>query len=54
MAKFSGVLVYSRICQVTGPVARVAKNKAGQGYIIIAPFICHSLVLCEPLADDVE
>ncbi|CCH44690.1 putative carboxymethylenebutenolidase [Wickerhamomyces ciferrii] len=53
-AKFPGVLVYSEIYQVTGPVARFAKKIASEGYIVIAPSIYHNFEGPEPLAYDVE
>lgn len=53
-AKFPGVLVYSEIYQVTGPVARYARDIAGQGYIVVAPSIYHNFVSWEPLAYDVK
>ncbi|KAG5355297.1 putative carboxymethylenebutenolidase [Yarrowia sp. C11] len=52
-AKFPGVLVYSEIYQVTGPVSRVAQQIAGRGYIVVAPSIYHNFVGPEPLAYDV-
>lgn len=53
-AKFPGVIVYSEIYQVTGPVARFARDIAGQGYVVVAPSIYHNFVDHEPLAYDVE
>lgn len=53
-AKFPGVVVYSEIYQVTGPVSRFAKDIAGQGYIAVAPSIYHNFELPEPLAYDTE
>ena len=52
--KFPGVLVYSEIYQVTGPVSRFAKDIAGQGFIVACPSSYHNFVGPEPLAYDVE
>ncbi|KAI4718480.1 alpha/beta-hydrolase [Aureobasidium sp. EXF-10727] len=51
-AKFPGVVVFSEIYQVTGPVARFAKQIAGQGYIVAAPSSYHEFTGPEPLAYD--
>ena len=53
-AKFPGVVVYSEIYQVTGPVARFAKRIASEGYIVVAPSIYHNFEGPEPLNYDVE
>ncbi|KAK9453048.1 Alpha/Beta hydrolase protein [Dipodascopsis uninucleata] len=53
-AKFPGVLVYSEIYQVTGPVSRLAKQIAGQGFIVAAPSVYHNFEGPEPLAYDAE
>lgn len=53
-AKFPGVVVYSEIYQVTGPVSRFAKDIAGQGYIVVCPSIYHNFESYEPLAYDAE
>lgn len=53
-AKFPGVVVYSEIYQVTGPVSRFAKDIAGEGYITVCPSIYHNFEGPEPLAYDVE
>jgi carboxymethylenebutenolidase len=52
-AKFPGVVLYSEIYQVTGPVARFARQIAGHGYIVAAPSSYHDFVGPEPLAYDV-
>lgn len=52
-AKFPGVVIFSEIYQVTGPVARFARQIAGQGYIVAAPSSYHEFVGPEPLAYDV-
>lgn len=39
---------------VTGPVARFARQIAGQGYIVAAPSSYHDFVGPEPLKYDVE
>lgn len=41
-------------CAVTGPVARFARQIAGQGYICAAPSSFHEFEGPEPLAYDVE
>lgn len=51
-AKFPGVVVFSEIYQVTGPVARFARQIAGQGYICAAPSSFHGFEGPEPLAYD--
>ncbi|KAI8310381.1 hypothetical protein K4K59_008245 [Colletotrichum sp. SAR11_240] len=52
-AKFPGVCLFSEIYQVTGPVARFARQIAGQGYIVAAPSSYHEFTGPEPLAYDV-
>lgn len=52
-AKFPGVVVFSEIYQVTGPVARFARQIASQGYIVVAPSSYHEFTGPEPLAYDV-
>jgi len=52
-AKFPGVVVFSEIYQVTGPVQRFARQIAGQGYICAAPSSFHGFEGPEPLAYDV-
>ncbi|KAF1831783.1 alpha/beta-hydrolase [Decorospora gaudefroyi] len=51
-AKFPGVVVFSEIYQVTGPVARFARQIASQGYIAVAPSSYHEFVGPEALAYD--
>ncbi|KND94434.1 putative carboxymethylenebutenolidase [Tolypocladium ophioglossoides CBS 100239] len=46
-ARFPGVCLF-----ITGPVARVARQIAGQGYIVAAPSSYHDFVGPEPLAYD--
>lgn len=50
--KFPGVVVYSEIYQVTPPVARYARDIAGQGFIVVCPSIYHDFVDHKPLAYD--
>ncbi|TAQ86322.1 hypothetical protein B7494_g5379 [Chlorociboria aeruginascens] len=52
-ARFPGVVLFSEIYQVTGPVARFARQIAGQGYIVAAPSSYHEFTGPEPLAYDV-
>ncbi|KAF2146353.1 uncharacterized protein K452DRAFT_264126 [Aplosporella prunicola CBS 121167] len=51
-AKFPGVVVFSEIYQVTGPVQRFARRIAGEGYIVAAPSSYHEFTGPEPLAYD--
>ncbi|KAF2805185.1 alpha/beta-hydrolase [Mytilinidion resinicola] len=51
-AKFPGVVVFSEIYQVTGPVARFCRQIAGQGYIAVAPSSYHEFTGPEALAYD--
>lgn len=51
--RFPGVVLFSEIYQVTGPVARFARQIAGQGYIVAAPSSYHDFTGPEPLAYDV-
>jgi carboxymethylenebutenolidase len=41
--KFPGILLYSEIFQLTGPVKRMAATVAGQGYVVAVPEIYHEL-----------
>ncbi|KAK4101807.1 alpha/beta-hydrolase [Parathielavia hyrcaniae] len=52
-ARFPGVVLFSEIYQVTGPVARFARQVAGQGYIVAAPSSYHDFTGPEALAYDV-
>ncbi|KAL8365276.1 hypothetical protein RB595_004198 [Gaeumannomyces hyphopodioides] len=52
-SRFPGVALFSEIYQVTGPVARFARQIAGQGYIVAAPSSYHDFTGPEPLAYDV-
>ncbi|PYH89756.1 Delta(24(24(1)))-sterol reductase [Aspergillus ellipticus CBS 707.79] len=51
-ARFPGVAVFSEIYQVTGPVARFARQIAGQGYICAAPSSYHEFTGPEALKYD--
>ncbi|KAL9110930.1 MAG: hypothetical protein Q9227_004545 [Pyrenula ochraceoflavens] len=51
-AKFPGVVVFSEIYQVTGPVSRFARQIASQGYICAAPSTYHEFHDPSPLAYD--
>ncbi|MCJ1405236.1 hypothetical protein MMC11_008463, partial [Xylographa trunciseda] len=51
-ARFPGVVVFSEIYQVTGPVARFCRQIAGNGYIVAAPSSYHEFTGPEPLAYD--
>jgi carboxymethylenebutenolidase len=41
--KYPGVVLYSEIFQITGPIRRMAAMLAGHGYIVAAPEIYHEL-----------
>ncbi|KAF2104950.1 alpha/beta-hydrolase [Rhizodiscina lignyota] len=51
-AKFPGVVVFSEIYQVTGPVARFARQICGQGYVVAAPSSYHEFIGPDPLPYD--
>ena len=51
-ARFPGVVVFSEIYQVTGPVQRFARQIASHGYIAVAPSSYHEFTGPEPLAYD--
>jgi len=53
-AKFPGVVVFSEIYQVTGPVARFCRRIASQGYIVASPSSYHEFEGPEPLTYDDE
>lgn len=38
---FPGIVLYSEIYQMTGPIARMARFLAGHGYIVLVPEIYH-------------
>eukprot|EP01112_Ceratiomyxa_fruticulosa_P023149 TRINITY_DN873_c0_g1_i4.p1 TRINITY_DN873_c0_g1~~TRINITY_DN873_c0_g1_i4.p1 ORF type:complete len:268 (-),score=41.90 TRINITY_DN873_c0_g1_i4:129-932(-) len=48
-AKFPGVVVFSEIFQVTGPVQRFAKKIAGLGYIVVSPCSFHEFAGVEEI-----
>ena len=39
--RYPGILLYSEIYQITGPVRRMAAFLAGQGYLVAAPEVYH-------------
>ena len=41
--RYPGVILYSEIFQVTGPIRRVAALLAGQGFVVAVPEIFHEL-----------
>ncbi|KAJ7070981.1 dienelactone hydrolase [Mycena amicta] len=53
-ARFPGVVVFSEIYQVTGPVERFAGAIASQGYVVACPSTYHEFVGPEALSYDVE
>lgn len=53
--KFPGILLFSEIYQMTGPIARTARLLAGHGYIVAVPEIYHEFEpLGTPFAYDQE
>ncbi|KAF2674019.1 alpha/beta-hydrolase [Microthyrium microscopicum] len=52
-AKFPGIVVFSEIYQVTGPVARFCRQIAAHGYICAAPSSYHEFTSSDALAYDV-
>ncbi|KAJ7254061.1 dienelactone hydrolase [Mycena haematopus] len=53
-AKFPGVVVFSEIYQVTGPVERFAGSIASQGYVVACPSTYHEFEGPEAIPYDVE
>ncbi|KAF9069078.1 dienelactone hydrolase [Rhodocollybia butyracea] len=53
-AKFPGVIVFSEIYQVTGPVERFASQIASQGFVVACPSIYHEFEGPEPMPYDTE
>jgi carboxymethylenebutenolidase len=49
--KFPGLLLFSEIYQMTGPITRTARMLAGHGYIVLVPEIYHEF---EPLGSPFE
>ena len=45
-SRFPGVIFYSEIFQVTGPIRRMAAALAGEGYLVAVPEVYHEF---EPL-----
>lgn len=41
--KYPGIVFFSEIFQITGPIRRMAAMLAGHGYVVIAPEIYHEL-----------
>src|SRR5258706_15732950 len=41
--KYPGIVLYSEIFQITGPIRRTAAMLAGHGYVVAAPEIYHEL-----------
>ncbi|MES2310042.1 MAG: dienelactone hydrolase family protein [Verrucomicrobiota bacterium] len=42
--KYPGVILFSEIFQVTGPIRRTASQIAGQGFVVIVPEIYHEFL----------
>ncbi|KAJ3561853.1 hypothetical protein NP233_g9940 [Leucocoprinus birnbaumii] len=53
-AKFPGVVVFSEIYQVTGPVERFAGQIASQGYVVACPSVYHEFEGPDPIPYDTE
>ncbi|KAG7099264.1 hypothetical protein E1B28_001126 [Marasmius oreades] len=53
-AKFPGVVVFSEIYQVTGPVERFASQIASQGYVVACPSSYHEFEGPDPIPYDTE
>ncbi|TCD71484.1 hypothetical protein EIP91_008864 [Steccherinum ochraceum] len=53
-AKFPGVVVFSEIYQVTGPVERFAGQIASQGYVVACPSVYHEFEGPEAIPYDTE
>ncbi|PVG03377.1 alpha/beta-hydrolase [Serendipita vermifera] len=53
-ARFPGVVVFSEIYQVTGPVERFAGQIASAGYVVACPSSFHEFESPEPIPYDVE
>ncbi|GBE78279.1 dienelactone hydrolase [Sparassis latifolia] len=53
-AKFPGVVCFSEIYQVTGPVERFAGQIASQGYVVACPSSYHEFEGPDPIPYDVE
>ncbi|KAL8279143.1 hypothetical protein RQP46_008399 [Phenoliferia psychrophenolica] len=51
-AKWPGVVVWSEIYQVTGPVLRFATSIASQGYIVACPCVYHEFEGAAPMPYD--
>ncbi|KAK2461878.1 hypothetical protein APHAL10511_006341 [Amanita phalloides] len=53
-ARFPGVVVFSEIYQVTGPVERFAAQIASHGYLVACPSVYHEFQGPDPIPYDVE
>ncbi|KAF9569620.1 dienelactone hydrolase [Agrocybe pediades] len=53
-AKFPGVVVFSEIYQVTGPVERFAGQIASQGFVVACPSVYHEFEGPDPIPYDTE
>ncbi|TGJ86086.1 hypothetical protein E0Z10_g2717 [Xylaria hypoxylon] len=51
-SRFPGIVLFSEIYQVTGPVERFARQIAGQGYIVASPSSYHDFTGPEALTYD--
>ena len=41
--RYPGLVLYSEIYQVTGPIRRIAAFLAGQGFVVVVPEVYHEL-----------
>ena len=39
--RYPGILLYSEIYQIAGPIRRIAAFLVGPGYLVAAPEVCH-------------
>jgi len=53
-AKFPGIVVFSEIYQVTGPVERFAGQITSHGYVVACPSVYHEFEGPDPIPYDVE
>ncbi|KAG8817119.1 hypothetical protein FRC19_011616 [Serendipita sp. 401] len=53
-AKFPGIVVFSEIYQVTGPVERFAGQIASHGFVVACPSSFHEFQGPDPIPYDVE
>ena len=52
--KYPGLIVYSEIYQVTGPVKRLCRRLAGEGFIVASPCVFHEFEDAREMRYDTE